>query len=406
MVFSKIKNLIFIILGFPIYYISILLPKKKNLSVIGSSLGQHFADNSKYFYINHYNSVKSRKSKELIWITKNKKVVNELRLLDLPVEFLYSFRGIYTTLRASRAYISHQLKDIDGTLMGGAQIIQLWHGMPLRKIGFGGDWSNNNFKGKVKSFISKWFPYAYYMKCDILYAPCLVAKENYLEPFSKSFRNKNVASNIIIKPQARSRCFDDNFNLTSEFFPERKFLLSLKDKYDNIVSWLPTQRRQFDKTILDVIFDSGLDMVLLDQYCKSKNILFVIKAHFLDFDNIREIIQDLEHVLVYPYSDPYPLLKYTDILITDYSSVFFDFLILNKPIIFMCHDLEEYTQEVEFYYDFKNLQIGPICMSWQKVYKVIAEIQNNKDNFKEKRNKIFRNFEFVTNRELVKTKVS
>ena len=124
--------------------------------------------------------------------------------MGLPARYLFSLRGIYTVLRAQTAYISHQLGDINGPLMGGARIIQLWHGMPLRKIGYGGDWSDNNFNGKLKSFISKWLPYAYYMKCDILYAPCQQAKDNYSEPFSKSFRNGKVTENIILARQART----------------------------------------------------------------------------------------------------------------------------------------------------------------------------------------------------------
>jgi CDP-glycerol glycerophosphotransferase (TagB/SpsB family) len=266
--------------------------------------------------------------------------------------------------------------------------------MPLRKIGYGGDWTCTTLSGKVKNIISKWLPYAYYMKCDVLYAPCQKAKDNYKEPFSKSFRNGKVTENIILARQARTLCLDKSYELQQAFFPERELINSINNQYEKIISWLPTQRNQFNKTIVDVIKDSQLDLQKLNDYCRSKNFLFVIKAHFLDFEKVSDITEKLDFVFVYPHADPYPLLKYTDILVTDYSSVFFDFLLVDRPIIFMCHDLKEYSDEVEFYYDFINLEIGPITNKWTEVYKYISAVS---DTYSDKRNKTLERFRFVNN---------
>ena len=385
------------LIGLPVYYISIYFPKKKGLAVIGSSLGLHFADNSKYFYINHY--TKEKNDLNLIWITKNRDVVSQLQSMDLPVVFLYSFKGVYTALRASKSYLSHQLDDINGALIGGSKIIQLWHGMPLKKIGYGGDWTDNDIKGKFKSFIFKWFPYTYYMKCDILFAPCQEAKHTYLESFSKSFRNSKVEENILLVRQARTLCFDNEFVLTKDFFPEMELLNSLNDKYDKIISWLPTHRVQLNKTIIDVILDSSLDLEELNGFLKSKNYLFVIKPHFIDFNKLTDLTQGFDFIYIYPHVDPYPLLKFTNTLITDYSSVFFDFLITGKEIIFMCHDFQEYVVKTgAFYYDYKNLNIGPICNSWDDIIKLFSD-ENSKDPIPTS-NVINNKFNFVANYDL------
>ncbi|MFK4998737.1 CDP-glycerol glycerophosphotransferase family protein [Bacillus sp. N9] len=55
------------------------------------------------------------------------------------------------------------------------------------------------------------------------------------------------------------------------------------------------------------------------------------------------------------------LLFITDLLITDYSSVCFEFSLLNKPMIFYCFDLEEYTRSRDFYTPFRDFAPGPIC---------------------------------------------
>ncbi|SNR24555.1 CDP-Glycerol:Poly(glycerophosphate) glycerophosphotransferase [Maribacter sedimenticola] len=387
-----IKLIVTIFVGAPIYFISIVFPKNQNLAVIGSSLGKHFSDNSKYFFIHHYSL--SKPKIKLVWISKNKTVVKNLNEQGLPAKYLYTIQGVYTVLRASKAYISHQLADINGPLIGGAKIIQLWHAMALRKIGVGGDWYKVGVKGKLKDFASKWFPYSYYMKCDILYASCEISKINSIEPFSNSFRNKKIANNIYLARHPRTICFDKDFYMSKELFPEKKMLEKFKEKYSKVIAWLPTQRRRWDKTIIDVIKDSKLDLNAMDLLCKSKNYLFVIKAHFLDFDEVSKIAQEYDNIYVYQYADPYPLLKYSDALVTDYSSVFFDYLFLNKPIVFLPYDLELYSKEVDFYYDYENLKIGPIYKTWENVMEYLSL---EEDFYSSTRNATFLSYNFVMN---------
>ncbi|MFS0750360.1 CDP-glycerol glycerophosphotransferase family protein [Oceanobacillus sp. 1P07AA] len=57
------------------------------------------------------------------------------------------------------------------------------------------------------------------------------------------------------------------------------------------------------------------------------------------------------------------LLVVADILVTDYSSIIFDFSILEKPMIFFAYDLEEYRAERDFYYDYEETMPGPIVMT-------------------------------------------
>ncbi|MEN2767361.1 CDP-glycerol glycerophosphotransferase family protein [Ornithinibacillus xuwenensis] len=68
------------------------------------------------------------------------------------------------------------------------------------------------------------------------------------------------------------------------------------------------------------------------------------------------------------------LLGVTDILITDYSTVFFDYSLLNRPIIFYSNDLEDYKNERDFYYDYEALIPGPIISNTDALINII---QNN-----------------------------
>ena len=68
------------------------------------------------------------------------------------------------------------------------------------------------------------------------------------------------------------------------------------------------------------------------------------------------------------------LLISTDILITDYSSVIFDYSLLNRPILFYAYDLEEYIAERDFYYSYKEFVPGPILETNEELFNKIENI--------------------------------
>jgi CDP-ribitol ribitolphosphotransferase len=63
----------------------------------------------------------------------------------------------------------------------------------------------------------------------------------------------------------------------------------------------------------------------------------------------------------------------SDILITDYSSVIFEYSLLSKPIVFFVPDLEEYIKNRDFYYPFSEYTFGPTVRSTSKLIKAIQD---------------------------------
>ena len=68
------------------------------------------------------------------------------------------------------------------------------------------------------------------------------------------------------------------------------------------------------------------------------------------------------------------LLTVTDILITDYSSIPFEFSILNKPMIFFSYDLDDYKKERGIWFNYETYMPGPVVFNTQSV---ISAIQKN-----------------------------
>jgi CDP-glycerol glycerophosphotransferase (TagB/SpsB family) len=62
----------------------------------------------------------------------------------------------------------------------------------------------------------------------------------------------------------------------------------------------------------------------------------------------------------------------TDILITDYSSLIFEYAILQRPMIFFAYDLDEYRSKVRgFYYDYVKFVPGPIAYTTEEIVELI-----------------------------------
>lgn len=55
------------------------------------------------------------------------------------------------------------------------------------------------------------------------------------------------------------------------------------------------------------------------------------------------------------------LLSFVDIMITDYSSIIFDFSCLNRPMIFYAPDLDKYSKDRDFYFGYEKFVPGPVC---------------------------------------------
>ncbi len=387
-------NLVSLIFLFPIYLLSKLIPKDRKLYIFGSSLGFHFADNSKYLFLFSSEHAKDIRS---VYISKNQEIVHFIKNKNMQAEYLYSFEGFKTVLRAKKAFISHSIEDIHPILIGGAEIIQLWHGTPLKRIGYDADWIHHNFQDRIKNAIRtilySIFPYLYSSRLfdDI------IASSDYICPsFMSAFDIPR--SKISVAGQPRNDALSSNYQFNSDLFPEVSLLDNLAKKYSHIISWLPTHRKPAPISILDLMNDYNFDIAEFNRTLSRFNAVLLIKPHYLELGITEEFIKEETNILVYRHVDPYPLLDYTDVLITDYSSIFFDYLLLNRPIIFTPFDMDDYMQNnVGLYYDYAEVTPGPKCRNWMEVRREIEHIMGSsgrgkQDSFAEERLKISRLF--------------
>ena len=94
----------------------------------------------------------------------------------------------------------------------------------------------------------------------------------------------------------------------------------------------------------EFFIDSGFNFQQLNDELLKNDSIFLIKLHPSSVIDIDLSVYPALDVL--PASlDIYPILPYTDVLVTDYSSIYYDYLILNKPIILFPFDREKYIEK-------------------------------------------------------------
>lgn len=175
----------------------------------------------------------------------------------------------------------------------------------------------------------------------------------------------------------------------------KNFARKLLGGNDKLVIWMPTFRKtefnvypeekivyNFDLPLLE----SEEDLESLDNLCRKNRILLCIKRHLfqlkyscehMKFTNIIFLSND---DLAKENVDLYSLLRYTDSLITDYSSVAIDYLLLNKPINFILQDFENYKSVRGFVFDDpKKYMPGNHIYSFDDLKKCIEDIAMGKD---------------------------
>ncbi|WOC39238.1 CDP-glycerol glycerophosphotransferase family protein [Polaribacter sp. HL-MS24] len=298
-----------------------------------------------------------------------------------------SVRGFYLYLSSIVVFYTHGLyKNI--VSFNNKKRINLWHGMPFKKVGI----LEDNFMGAIPSQ-------------DKLIVTSQKCAQIYAKPFNILEKN--------ILPLGQSR--NDFLKKETFFFKNKGIDLS---QYKKIISWLPTYKKSNFDSRIDGVFDENkigflkrAELKILNSYLLDKKILLILKLHPMDALN-KEVFDSLKNILIIRNKDLedcqeqlYPILGLSDALITDFSSVFIDYLLLDKPIAFDLADFESYNKSRGFLFDDpKKLLIGNHLYNYNDLIVFLNNIYEEIDEYREERilvkNMFHKNCDFDSSRRI------
>ncbi|UXR78202.1 MULTISPECIES: glycosyltransferase [unclassified Staphylococcus] len=337
-------------------------PVKKNAILFESYHGVNFTGNvyaifrkmvDVYPNMKFYIAIKDTNDPMIKWIKKT---------LDNKNIFVVKYESReYLRLLATCKYLINDTSFMPYFIKRDNQVyVNTWHGTPLKTLGIDiKDRGFNDHKNIQKNLFS----------ADKLILP-----------------NKFTADKLI-----KSHDLEGILNAEVGIYGNPRVDLTLNSNREDVINkyglnqskkillYAPTWKKTLKDTT-DEDIQNLVDEVILLQEKMGGDYKVYLKAHYFIYEKFKEL--GLDSLMVPNWVDTNELLCAVDTLITDYSSLFFDYLPLQRPIYFYMPDKEEYEETRGFYLDIEGLP-------GSKAY-TLNELMDNIDKYQDEYTKIFK----------------
>ena len=323
--------------------------------VFGAWKGQLYSDNSKYLF--QY-ILENHPEIHPIWITRNNKVLFELRKNGLPVQKRFSLNGFYSIVKAGFAFETEGDQDISPFMNKKTKVIQLWHGVAPKKA----NWNGFNQDGDRRR-TNYWMASSEQNKGTLQELFGMSSNHIYVTGYPRN--------DTFVKPHV-----------------QHPVIQELNQKYSNYkkVIYMPTHRNFGSEGMAF----SKETMFALDKKLRERDIVMVYKPHFHELQNYLDIENEFTNIVLAKdqekYQDVYGYICDFDLLISDYSSIIYDFLCAKKPIVLFPYDLEHFrTSDAGLFDYYEGYPAGPFCFDWDQVVEQMMKLLDNDHEWEEKR---------------------
>ena len=314
------------VVTFPFFWLLNLIPKNDKIIIFGSQFGSAYSDNSRYYF----EYCCGRKDFQVYWITKSRITYKSLADKNLPVLYAWSFRGFFKAISAKYTVVSYSRMTDLPFYVSRDVCFQLWHGTPLKKIRY--DVHNLAKRNGLINSLSKYMYQAFFERHDYV----ISSGELSSIIFNKALFSYSPAFRVLEFGYPRN---DALFDFDSRLSPNKTIL------------YMPTFRGHGK---LDPLISTPGGLERLSVVCNKNGFRLLVKLH----PNCRMCFDTSAlpgDVVFYDDDvDTQSLLRLADILISDYSSCVFDFLITKKPIILYWSDYLDYREVTGFYDNIYN----------------------------------------------------
>lgn len=277
----------------------------------------------------------------------------------------YRSRADNKALRRAKYWISNY-RMLDHQIPRRNQIfVQCWHGTPLKRLGYDLE-SSNNSMNSIKEIRSKYRTDA--NKFKYLLSPSPFCTEKFATAWN------------LVKTKQTGKIIEEGYPRNDRLInhpPEEREELrrSLGVEGKKVILYAPTWRDNQHTSGEGYTYKTEVDFDKLREGLGEEYVI-LFRAHYLvansfDFAKYSGFVVDVSK-----HPDINDLYIAADILVTDYSSVFFDFANLRKPEIFYMYDLEEYANELRGFYISLDELPGPVVRDEDALIEAVRAADN------------------------------
>ncbi len=350
-----------------------IIPVKRKHWVFGSDFGNMYREGSKYLL--EY-MLANHPEYKCTFITRNRDVVKELCKKGIPVCYNYSLRGLYTIVCADCVFTTQTISDIFYTYQKkNRRFYYLIHGQPFKvamdmlpKKTF--DRIRQKSNTSIGTFVEDG-KRTIYQYLDIGYDRHDVDFVSATSNFTASFLRKEWKG-VDVKILGMPR---NDALFQSERIQSEHWIKGIEGKKK--VTYMPTHRKYGHGEVSPIPFLHNNEA---QQWMREQNVVLLIKQHP---NMIKHHLDQIDSDVIIDISrlgfDPQVVIYHSDALITDYSSVWMDYLLLRRPLIFYFYDDFE-TNDVGCYYNLRDEFPHNYCENESSLFDMIKNAILNPDS--------------------------
>lgn len=348
------------ILGLPLYALGALItfftPRAAHRWVFGSGIG--LGEGS----LPLYNAAQRHLPQyRLVWMARSKSELAEARALGFEAVRKDGLRGFWATARARVVVVTHGFGDANRYAVRGAFIVQLWHGLPFKHLHLD---SPSTYRVSLLpnlAIVRRILGRAYRRAGDAI-SLFPVASERVKPSIVSGFGVKpenvvvlgDVRDDVLLTPGAPERASA----MVRRFIPAG--LAGSK-----VILFAPTWRDGgTDPTV-----PTSAEWELLAQWLETNEAVLLVRNHPLGRGDFADGPAHSERIILTGpdvVKDLNPLLWAVDAVVTDYSSLVFDYALVGGPVVHFVPDITDYTSNRGFYLSPDELIGGPPATTWSK----------------------------------------
>ncbi|MDO4554129.1 MAG: bifunctional glycosyltransferase family 2 protein/CDP-glycerol:glycerophosphate glycerophosphotransferase [Lachnospiraceae bacterium] len=347
------------------------LPVKNNWILFESYLGKNYADSCKYIYL--YLDEKYKDQYKFIWVLRDTK--KEIDGSAKKVKYM-SLKHFYYAAR-SKYWVNNMRQPVWREKRQGQVFLETWHGTPLKRLVFDME-DVHSATATYKSDFYKQSRQWDYLLSDNSFST-KVFKSAFLFPEEKILQHGYPRNDILHWDNQEERAAT-----------LKKKLKIPTDK--KTILYAPTWRDDEYYAPGQYKFQLALDIGMMKQALE-KDYVLLLRTHYfiadqLDISEYEGFAYNVSH-----YDDVSEIYLISDVCITDYSSVFFDYANLKRPMLFYTYDLEKYRDILRgFYIDMEKEVPGPLLYTTKEVTEAILHLDQVEEVFRDRYEEFYRKY--------------
>lgn len=385
---------LFQVLGLVVEMLDRIVPNDSQTVLFSTAPGRMYKGNCRHVY--EY-ILENKPDLNPVWIAHERSVYDDLSKRGYPVARAASLRGLYLLLRAE-VYVAIHMRGLSihqSLVPDSVTVIRTGHGDGVMGELHRSDENVARRRAELERYYDYW----------------LTTSE-----FARDFRMKNFDTDNDV--DALVDRINLSFGITG--YPRNDRLIEVpdaaKDDWDKFVPspepstvllYAPSKHYLIDVDDTDPAVDffpfEDFNRDSLYSLLEDEDMLLLLRPHPGDIekmnarkegpykrmqDSLQQLCADSDRVRMatqFEFPDTTKLLPFVDVLITDYSSIYHDYLLLDRPILFIPYDFESYEEQRGFVYDYKKYLSGPEVTSFDQFQNEVDAMCAGRDGYVKKR---------------------